>query len=272
MLDARHAGDSWPNKRDLWWEVLRKKRRREEELKDTEGRRRTDRWKKLISRLRYEGGGEGWIRQTTKTRWNETDWVTEWDRKRLKKRDAEEENCGKSSWRIGVVMRRVYQLFRCRLLIKHHQTLNLLTINTPLHYRAFSPPFFFLHLSLSSSFSFPLGLSVSLSLCVSLSSPFCLSFSLSNTPNAGQINYLMHLSLSARAQSNLLRSPFTDAFSHKKSGLTHEKENFLSRFFSTKKRLLFFPFLVPLSLISPELIKLQSMCCKRLICWFPMQT
>lgn len=73
-------------------------------------------------------------------------------------------------------MRRVYQLFRCRLLIKHHQTLNLLTINTLLHYRASSPPF------LSSSSFFPLGVSVSLS--ASPFPPFYLSFSLSNTPNA----------------------------------------------------------------------------------------
>lgn len=132
-------------------------------------------------------------------------------------------------------MRGVYQLFRCRLLIKHHQTLNLLTINTLLHYLAFSPPFF--PSSLSSSFSFPLGLSVSPS--AALSSPFCFSFSLSNTPNAGQINYLMHLSLSARAQSNLPRSPFTDAFSHKESGLTHEKK-FFSVVFVQRKGF-FFP-------------------------------
>lgn len=133
-------------------------------------------------------------------------------------------------------MRRVYQLFRCRLLIKHHQTLNLLTINTLLHYRAFSPPFF----PSSLSFSFPLGLSVSLS--VSLSSPFCFSFSLSNTPNAGEINYLMHLSLSARTQSNLPRSPFTSVFSHKKSGLTHEKK-FFSLVFVQRKCFFFFFFL-----------------------------
>lgn len=182
------------------------------------------------------GGGEGWNGRQTRSEWdrelmwNETDWVTERDRKGLEKRDAEE-NCGKSSRRIGVVMRRVYQLFRCRLLIKHRQTLNLLTINTLLHYRAFSPPFF--SSSLSSSFPFPLGLAVSL--FASLSSPFCLSFSLSNTPNTGQINYLMHLSLSARAQSNLPRSLFTDAFSHKKSGLTHGK-TFFSVIFLYKER------------------------------------
>lgn len=52
MLDERHVRDSWPNKRDLGWEVPRKKG--EEELKDEEGRRRSDRWKKnVISRLRY---------------------------------------------------------------------------------------------------------------------------------------------------------------------------------------------------------------------------
>lgn len=134
-----------------------------------------------------------------------------------------------------VVMVRVYQLFRCRLLIKHCQTLNLLTINTLLHYCAFSPPI----LSFSSLlfFLFPSGsLCLSLSLCF-LSSSFCLSFSLSNTRNTGQINYLMHLSLSARAQSNLPRSPFTGAFSHKKLSLTHEKTFFsVVFFFPTKKR------------------------------------
>lgn len=39
-------------------------------------------------------------------------------------------------------MRRVYRLFRCRLLIKHHQTLKLLTINALIHYLSFSPLFF----------------------------------------------------------------------------------------------------------------------------------
>lgn len=64
-------------------------------------------------------------------------------------------------------MRRVYQLFRCRLLIKHRQTLNLLTINTLLHYRAFSPPFF-LHLSLPLSLSLWVSPSASLSVSLSL--------------------------------------------------------------------------------------------------------
>lgn len=166
---------------------------------------------------------------------------------------------------MGMVMRGVYQLFRCRLLIKHHQTLNLLTINTLLHYLSFSSQYFSLRLSLSPSGS----------LCLSLvcSSPFC--FSLSNAPpipNAGQINYLMHLSLSARARSNLPVSPFTRAFSHKKKlVLTDEKEFFLSHF-CTKGFFFLYSFLVPLSLISLELIKLQSMCCKRLICWFPRQS
>ena len=121
--------------------------------------------------------------------------LTERDRKRLTTRDAEEENCGKSGRRIGLVMRRVYQLFRCRLLIKHHQTLNLLTINTLLHYLRFffffsffsfflflfpflfllsllslssplpSPPFFFLHLSLPLSLSLWVSPSLSLPLC-----------------------------------------------------------------------------------------------------------
>lgn len=172
--------------------------------------------------------------------------MTERDRNRLKKRDAEEGNCGKSIRRIGMVMRRVYQLFRCCLLIKHHQTLNLLTINTLLHYRAFPPlSFFFLHLS-PFLFLFPSG-SLSLSLSAVLSSPFCYSFSLSNNPNAGQINYLMHLSLSARAQSNLPRSPFTDAFSHKKSGLTHKKKIF-SVILVQRKGFFFFFFTLFLSL------------------------
>lgn len=161
-------------------------------------------------------------------------------------------------------MRRVYQLFRCRLLIKHHQTLNLLTINTLLHYRAFSPPLFPPFISLFL-FLFPFG---SLCLSVSLSAGVALSLFLPlyQTPlNTGQINYLMHLSLSARAQSNLPRSPFTDAFSHKKSGLTREKRQFFSVVFffldkETASSSSFFcdSFLVPLSLISPELIKLQK--------------
>lgn len=77
-------------------------------------------------------------------------------------KDAEEGNCGKSVRRMGMVMRRVYQLFRCCLLIKHHQTLNLLTINTLLHYHVFSPPSFPSSLFL---FLFPSG-SLSLSLCL----------------------------------------------------------------------------------------------------------
>ena len=154
--------------------------------------------------------------------------LTERDRKRLTTRDAEEENCGKSGRRIGLVMRRVYQLFRCRLLIKHHQTLNLLTINTLLHYLRF---FFFLPSSLSSSFSFPLGLSVSLSPSLPPSPPLAV-FSLSNTPNAGQINYLMHLSLSARAPKQFTAAPHSPMhFLTGSRGLTHEKKNFLSLFF-----------------------------------------
>lgn len=158
--------------------------------------------------------------------------MTERDRNRLKRRNAEQENCGKSIRRMGMVMRRVYQLFRCRLLIKHHQTLNLLTINTLLHYRAFSPLFF------PSLFLFPFP-SGSLPLSAVLPSPFCFSFSLSNTPNAGQINYLMHLSLSASAQSNLPRSPFTNAFSHKKVEFDTRKKEF---HFCTKEGLLLLPF------------------------------
>lgn len=129
-----------------------------------------------------------------------------------------------------MVMRRVYQLFRCRLLIKHHQTLNLLTINALIHYL---PSVFPLHLSLFPSLS--LWVSVCLPFSTIFSSSFC--FSLSNTPNAGQINYLMHLSLSAGAQSNLPFSLFTRAFSHKKgSVLTSEKGSFFCAFFSGKKR------------------------------------
>lgn len=151
-----------------------------------------------------------------------------------------------------MVMRRVYQLFRCRLLIKHHQTLNLLTINALIHYLPFS-----LHLSL---FSFPLGLCLPLLF-------FPLSVSLYQTPpNAGQINYLMHLSLSARAQSNLPLSLFTHK--KKKSGLTHEEDSsfFLCHFLREEKGFFFFFLDSSLSPISPELIKVPSMCCKRLIC------
>lgn len=157
-------------------------------------------------------------------------------------KDAEEGNCGKSVRRIGMVMRRVYQLFRCCLLIKHHQTPNLLTINTLLHYHVFSPPSFPSSLFL---FLFPSG-SLSLSFSAFLPSPFCCSFSLSNTPNAGQINYLMHLSLSARAQSNLPPFPFTDTFSHKKQGLTQEKDIFSQSFWYKERAstFLFFPFLL----------------------------
>lgn len=123
--------------------------------------------------------------------------------------------------RMRMVMRRVYQLFRCCLLIKQHQTLSLLTINTLLHYRAFSPLIFFS----SSLFLFPSGsLTHSLRLPASSLPPFLFFLSCSlfiKQPPflppllyAVQINYLMHLSLSAGAQSNLPRSPFTDAFSH----------------------------------------------------------
>lgn len=185
-------------------------------------------------------------------------------------------------------MRRVYQLFRCCLLIKQHQTLSLLTINTLLHYRAFSPLIFFL-------LSFPLSLWVSHSLPPSaglLPPPFFLFFQLLSlyqtappplpTPlYAVQINYLMHLSLSAGAQSNLPRSPFTDAFSHikKKVVFDSRKGNFFFSVILVQRKGFFFffvfftLFLSPsLSLISLELIKLPSMCCKRLICWFPRQT
>lgn len=127
------------------------------------------------------------------------------------RRAAEEEDCGKGTRRIGVVMRRAYQVFRCCPLIKHHQTLNLLTINTLHHYHAFPPPFFpsSLHscLSLSLSHSLPPSLAPLVSLAL-----------YQTPPNIRQINYLMHLPLSARAQSNLPHSPFTEAFSHKKSG------------------------------------------------------
>lgn len=136
--------------------------------------------------------------------------------------------------RMGMVMRRVYQLFRCRLLIKHHQTPNLLTINALIHYlpSVFSPS------SLTFPFSFPLGLCLS-PLFYHLFFPFC--FSLSNTPNAGQINYLMHLSLSAGAQSNLPLPLFTHTFSQQKkkkekSGLTSEKGSFFCVIFSGKKK------------------------------------
>lgn len=163
--------------------------------------------------------------------------------------------------RMGMVMRRVYQLFRCRLLIKHHQTPNLLTINALIHYlpSVFSPS------SLTFPFSFPLGLCLS-PLFYHLFFPFC--FSLSNTPNAGQINYLMHLSLSSGAQSNLPLSLFTHTFSHPKKKERKVRSDIGKRFFFSvsfspgRKRIL----LVPLSPISPELIKLPSMCCKRLIC------
>lgn len=174
--------------------------------------------------------------------------LTERDRKRLTARDAEEENCGKSGGRIGLVMRRVYQLFRCRLLIKHHQTLNLLTINTLLHYRAIPFVFlffFFLHLSLPLS----LSLWVSLSLSPSLPpSPPLAVFSLSNTPNAGQINYLMHLSLSAGAPKQFTAAPHSPThFLIRSRGLTHEKRNFLSLFFFffVQRKGFFFFFLPP---------------------------
>lgn len=103
---------------------------------------------------------------------NQASWVTGTERGL---REAEEENCGKSSGRIGVVMRRVYQLFRCCLLIKHHQTLSLLTINTLLRYRAF-PPLFPLHLS------FPLSLRTPLSLSLPTTLPLSVSLSLYQTP------------------------------------------------------------------------------------------
>lgn len=89
-------------------------------------------------------------------------------------REAEEENCGKSSGRIDVVMRGVYQLFRCRLLIKHHQTLSLLTINTLLPYHSL-PSLFFLHLC------FPLSLGVSLSLSFPSTRPLSASLLLYHT-------------------------------------------------------------------------------------------
>lgn len=75
---------------------------------------------------------------------------------------------------MGMVMRRVYQLFRCRLLIKHHQTPNPLTINALIHYL---PSVFPLHLSL-----FP-SLSLWVSVCLPFSTIFSsLSVSLYQTP------------------------------------------------------------------------------------------
>lgn len=144
MLDERHTGDTWPNKRDVEWDVLKKEGKKKRNFKIRGDGGKVTRGKKCISRLRY------WMWRVVKQadRCKTVNWdgmrPAEWqrDRKRLKKRDMEEENCGKSSRRIGVVMRGVYQFFRWRLLIKHHQTLNLLTINTLLHYRAFSPSFF----------------------------------------------------------------------------------------------------------------------------------
>lgn len=192
--DTCHAGwetrqgDSWPNKRDLRFrsaEEEEKGKEKKEKLKiKRDGGSVTDGGGDLYLDM---GGGERWAGRQASGEWDGErrvrrraevgwDWQSETERGA---RDAEKENCGKSSRRIGLVMRRVYQLFRCRLLIKHHQTLNLLTINTLLHYRAI--PFFFFSSFISLFlFLFPSG-----SLCLSL--PLCRPllpslFSLYQTP------------------------------------------------------------------------------------------
>lgn len=233
-MDERY----WPNKRDLGREG------------EVERGAELEWWMRSLASA--SGFFRCWIGAKQTGRW-EAGGAAKWDRNRLRTENAEEGNCGKST---GRVMRRVYQLFRCRLLIKYHQTLNLLTINALIHYL---PSVFPLQLSLFSSLS--LWVSVCLPFSTIFSSPFC--FSLSNTPNAGQINYLMHLSLSAGAQSNLPFSLFTGAFSHKKGPFWHRKKVLFSVPFSPGRKGIL---LVPLSPISPELIKLPSMCCKRLIC------
>lgn len=272
MLDGRHAWDSWPNNRDLAWEVPRKKGKKTKNLKIKERQRTSDRWRKKY--LDFDIG-EMWARHRAEAEW-------EWLSDGVRQKEVKDERCRtrelweKVAEEWELLMRRVYQLFRCRLLIKHHQTLNLLTINTLLHYRAFSSPSVFTFISL---FLFPSG-SLPLSLCRPLF-PFLFFLSLYQTPpNASQINYLMHLSLSARAQKQFAALPIhRRVFSQEVEYDTWRGEIFLSRFFfllffAYKERpsSFFHSFLVPLSLISPELIKLQSICCKRLICWFPRQT
>ncbi len=59
MLDERHAGDSWPNKRDLGGEVLGKKGKEKKNLKiKRDGGGVTDGKKTLYLDLDM-GGGEG---------------------------------------------------------------------------------------------------------------------------------------------------------------------------------------------------------------------
>lgn len=168
MLDERHAGDSWPNKMDMGWEVLRERK----SLKTRRGGGVTAGKKSLHLDLVMERGETG--RQTR------DEWDREGDKVRYTARQKEVIEDRRSRGELWekqqknrVVMVRVYQLFRCRLLIKHRQTLNLLTINTLLHHCAFSFsslllvlfPSGSLHLSLSLSFTAPsLPLSVSLSL------------------------------------------------------------------------------------------------------------
>lgn len=199
----------------------------EEREKLKEGRNRSDGWE--ISQLVWF---ETWERGKTDRKMRgparrQSETETGWRRKK-----TEGGKCGKRLRRMGMVMR-VYRLFRCRLLIKHHQTLKLLTINALIHYLLFSPPFF--PSTLTLLVSFPLGLCLPPLSYRRLFPPFC--FSLSNTPNAGQINYLMHLSLSARAQSNLQLSLFTHAFSQ-------EKKKKKVRFAARKKKI---PLLFPVS-------------------------
>lgn len=131
---------------------------------------------KLKEGRNWSDGWESWAGAEGRSRRGDerADATATWDRNRLKtEKRAEGGKCGKSIRRMGMVMRRVYQLFRCRLLIKHHQTLNLLTINALIHYLPLSPQFlpFISH----SSLLFPSGfgsaspfLSSSLPLSVSL--------------------------------------------------------------------------------------------------------
>lgn len=73
MLDERHTGDTWPNKRDMEWDVLKKEGKKKRNFKIRGDGGKVTRGKSVYQDLDI-GCGEWWNRRTDVRRWIEMEW------------------------------------------------------------------------------------------------------------------------------------------------------------------------------------------------------